>query len=153
MNLAVELGAPSAYRRAKALLNAGRHPGYVGPQMTARAAIHGGLLFAVATGGARSQDAAVAVVNPRNSTLLVFNVRPRFRGEGVGAWFLEYLRPNFARVVESAVPWFQRRGYIPLGAAKQGRKLSTQIMVRQELIALSGRAASCLGPACTCDQS
>ncbi|MGH9525657.1 MAG: hypothetical protein ACRD2F_03205 [Terriglobales bacterium] len=148
----VEIGAPGDYRRAKALLNAGRHPAFVGPGMVARAAAHGGLLFAVAGSGARRRDAAVALVNPRNSTLLVLNVHPRRRGGGLGAAFLDYLRPNFARVLLSAVPWFQRRGYTPLGDPKPGRRFSTQVMVRRELIALAGRAASGFGMLCACDR-
>lgn len=151
MNLAVELGTPEAYRRAQKLLSAGRHPAFIGPMMISRQASRGGLLFAVAGRGASARDAAIAVVNARNSTLLVLNVHPRFRRAGVGSWFLDYLRPNFARVVMAAVPWFQGRGYTAVGAPKLGRRLYTQIMVRQELIGLSGRAARCLAAACTCD--
>lgn len=148
----VEVGAPGDYRRAKALLNAGRHPAFVGPGMVARAAAHGGLLFAVAGTGTRRQDAAVALVNPRNSTLLVLNVHPRRRGAGLGTAFLDYLRPNFARVLLSAVPWFQRRGHTPLGDPKPGRRFSTQVMVRRELIALAGPAAGGFGMLCACDR-
>ncbi len=150
---ALDIGAPSSYRRAKALLNAGRHPAFVGPNMAARCAAQGGLLFAVIGRGANARDAAVALVNVHNSTLLVLNVHPSCRRAGFGAAFLQFLRPNFARVVTSAVPWFQRQGYTALGMPHCGHRLQTQIMVRQELLGLAGRAARRFADACPCPLS
>lgn len=138
--LLVRLGRTDEYKAAKGLLNAGRHPSFIGRETVAKAATNGGLFFAQHDG----QDVAVAIINPRVSTLLVLNVHPAHRSHGLGAAFLGFVRPNFARVLESAVPWFERQGYTPIGAMKQGRTLKTQIMVRAELPALAGRVARLL---------
>jgi GNAT superfamily N-acetyltransferase len=103
--------------------------------MVARNAKNGGLLFFVLDG----RDAAVALVNPRISSLLVLCVAPELRGQGVGRQAMEYLRPNFVRALESAVPYFERLGYVGFGAWKMGRSLRTRIMVRDEIRRLSGR--------------
>lgn len=143
----VVLGRPNEYARAKGILNRGKHPTFIGKTMVQRNAIQGGLLFYIVEG----KDAAVALVNVRNSTLLVLNVLPEFRGHGVGAKFLNLVRPNFARVVEFAVPWFERQGYAKIGEPKKGRKLFTQIMARKELFALAGRVANIFAYGCRCD--
>ena len=149
-NFTIEIGAPQAYARAKSILNAGRHPVFIGPNMVARSARQGGLLFAVVRRGQIPRDAAVALVNVRTSTLLVLNVHPHFRGAGLGSKFLEFLRPNFARVLATTVPWFQQRDYAPLGEPRMGRSLLTQVMVRQELLGLAGRMARHFGETCPC---
>lgn len=136
-NLLVRLGRTSEYKAAKDLLNAGRHPSFIGRETVAKAASNGGLLFAQHGG----QDVAVAIINPRVSTLLVLNVHPAHRSHGLGSAFLGFVRPNFARVLESAV---ERQGYVAIGDMKQGRTLRTQIMVRAELPGLAGRIARLL---------
>jgi GNAT superfamily N-acetyltransferase len=144
--LQVVLGRPDEYERAKRLLNQGRHPAFIGRGTVQRNAIQGGLLFAQVHG----QDAAVALIGIRNGTLLVLNVLPAHRGAGLGRKFVEFLRPNFARVVESAVPFFEGCGYKSIGKSKQGRTLKTQIMVRSELIGLAGRLQQTHGDHCPC---
>lgn len=139
-HLLVRLGRTTEYKAAKSLLNAGRHPSFIGRDTVTKAASNGGLFFAQHDG----KDVAVAIVNPRVSTLLVLNVHPAHRSHGLGGAFLGFVRPNFARVLESAVPWFERQGYIAIGEMKQGRTLRTQIMVRKELPALAGRVARLL---------
>jgi len=134
-HLLVRGGRQGEYKAAKSLLNAGRHPAFIGRDVLVRNARNGGLFFAQHDG----VDIAVALVNPRVSTLLVLNVHPDHRSHGLGRAFLEFVRPNFARVVENAVPWFEKNGYIAIGDMKQGRTLRTQIMVRGELPALAGR--------------
>jgi GNAT superfamily N-acetyltransferase len=131
----VDLGRKTEYQRAKRLLDKGRHPTFIGRHTLERAADQGGLIFATHDGF----DIAVAIIGVRNGTLQVLNVLPAYRGKGVGSWFLNYLMPNFARVLESAVPWFEAQGYVCLGQPKQGRKLKTQIMVRRGLLAAAGR--------------
>lgn len=111
-----------------------------------RNAVQGGLIFAQQHG----QDVAVAVIGIRNGTLLVLNVHPKYRSKGIGRKFIEFLRPNFARVVESAVPWFEKCGYRSLGAMKQGRALRTQIMARMELLALASKIRATHGRKCPC---
>ncbi len=140
------LGRSSEYDRAKKILNAGRHPTFVGRDTVCRNALQGGLIFAAID----DADAGVAVVNVRTSTLLVLCVHPKYRKAGLGAALLEFLRPNFARVVESAVPWFARNGYIQLGDYKQGRSLRTAIMVRGGLTELCGRLATIYAAGCAC---
>jgi GNAT superfamily N-acetyltransferase len=96
------------------------------------------------------KDVAVAVIGIRNGTLLVLNVHPLFRSRGIGRRFIEFLRPHFARVIESRVAWFQALGYIPLGAMKQGRLYKTQVMVRKELLIVGGKLALSHGRRCPC---
>lgn len=136
----VEVGRPNAadYARAKRLLNIGRHPTFVGRDMVARCARNGGLLFFVVDG----LDAAVVLVNPRNNVLTVMCVRPNLRGCGLGGRVLQFVKPNFVRAVEGAVPWFERQGYKPIGEWKIGRALRTRMMVRESLISLAGRLRS-----------
>lgn len=138
----VEIGRLDEYERIKRLLNRGRHPTFIGRAMVARCTHNGGLLFFVAENGV---DAAAALVNPARGVLLVLNVEPAMRGRGVGEFALNYIKPNFARVVESAVPWFEARGYTAIGTWKQGRSLRTRVMVRAALPALAGRLRARLG--------
>ena len=148
LNLQVELARPDEYQRAKRLFNQGRHPAFIGRDTLARAASQGGLLFLRDDAGGR--DIAVALIGMRNGTLLAFNVHPDYRAFGVGSWFLRYLTPNFARVVEFAVPWFERNGYVRLGALKKGRSLNTQIMVRRGLLTVAGKLSRTHGRRCPC---
>jgi GNAT superfamily N-acetyltransferase len=145
----VTLGRETDYKRAKALLNRGRHPTFIGPELVERQAKQGGLLFAQVDG----KDAAVAVINIHLGSLSVLCVLPEHRNCGLGTAFLRYLSPNFARVTESAVPWFERNGYEKLGEMKQGRTLKTQIMVRRELLGLAGRVRRVFSAGCPCAQS
>ncbi len=87
------------------------------------------------------QDVGVAIVNPSINTLLVLNVHPRHRSHGLGAAILRYLQCNFARVLESAVPFFERNGYKAMGQMHQGKSLKTQVMIKSSLIPLAGRVA------------
>jgi GNAT superfamily N-acetyltransferase len=94
----------------------------------------GALMFTFA-----GEDVAVALINPRVNVLTVLCVVPEHRGHGMGGACLAYVQANFARVVESAVEYFVRHGYVAIGKMKQGRRLRTQIMVRKDLISLAGR--------------
>jgi len=85
------------------------------------------------------EDVAVAMINCRLSSLNVLNVLPDHRKHGLGQAVVAYLRPNFARVIESAVPFFERCGYVCVGCWHQGRRLRTIVMVRDELRSLVGR--------------
>lgn len=142
----IVLGRPNEYARAKRLLNRGKHPAFIGRQTVERNAAQGGLLFAQIAG----QDAAVAVIGIRNGTLLVLNVSPDYRGSGLGHKIIDFLRPNFARVLESAIPFFESCGYRAIGKPKQGRSLKTQIMVRSELLGLAGKLAHTHAGRCPC---
>lgn len=87
------------------------------------------------------KDVSVAVVNPAINTLLVLNIHPEHRGHGLGSALLWYLQCNFARVLESAIPFFERNGYQAVGSLKQGKSLKTQVMIKRALIPLAGRIA------------
>lgn len=142
----VVLGRLTDYPRAKTLLNQGRHPTFVGRNQVRDQARQGGLLFAQVDG----KDAAVALINIHLGSLTVLCVHPSQRKQGLGSAFLNYLSPNFARVVESAVPWFERNGYKSIGAMKQGRTLKTQIMVRNQLMNVAGRVRRVFAAGCPC---
>lgn len=142
------LGREQEYERAKRLLNAGKHPTFIGRETVRRNAKQGGLIFAVIDG----IDAAVAVIGIRNGTLLVLNVHPNYRAAGLGSAFLRFLMPNFARVLESAVPWFEKNGYVSLGEPKQGRRFRTQVMVWAVLLDITGRLQHTHGLKCPCSQ-
>jgi len=135
------LGRPDEYPRAKKLFDAGRHPTFIGPDMVARHASTGGLLFATWEGA----DVAVALMNVRRSVLLVLTVVPACQGYGLGDAIVRYVAPIWVRVIEANVPWFERRGFEAVGALKQGRTLRTQIMVHSDVRRLAGRVAESFG--------
>jgi len=87
----------------------------------------------------QNYDIGVAVVNPMKNTLLVLNVDPGHRSHGLGSAILRYVQPNFARVLESAVPFFERNGYASVGSLKRGNSLNTQVMIKSSLRSLAGR--------------
>lgn len=121
----------------------------MGKNQVSRQAKQGGLLFAQVDG----QDAAVAVINIHLGSLTVLCVIPDHRKRGLGSAFLKYLSPNFARVVESAVPWFEKNGYERVGKMKEGRTLKTQVMVRKELMTLAGRVKRVFAQGCPCTRT
>ena len=88
------------------------------------------------------EDVALSIVNPMTNVLLVLNVSPQHRSHGLGTALLRYVQPNFARVLESAVPFFARNGYTKVGELKRGNKLNTQIMIKSSLITLAGRLSA-----------
>jgi len=131
----VVLGRVDEYERAKDVLNAGRHPTFVGRDMVSRNARNGGLLFFCWHG----KDVAVALLDPKVSNLLVLNVHPMHRGHGLGRAAVRFVAPNFVRALESRVAFFESLGYCAVGSLKQGKTLQTQIMVRKDLLDLAGR--------------
>lgn len=147
--LALHLCRAEDYDRVKAILNAGRHPAFVGRDTVRRCANNGGV-FIWSDGDA---DVATAIINPSRSVLLVLNVVPAYRGVGVGGAVVEFLRPNFVRALESRVKFFESLGYVSVGSLKIGRSLNTQIMVRRGLMELSGRLARVLDGRCRCHES
>lgn len=121
--------------RCKRVLTIGRHPTFVGRDMVARNAVNGGCVAFVVG----DVDAAVALINVRQNSLLVLCVVPQMRGRGLGAETVRFLKPNWVRALESAVPWFEQQGYRKVGGWKQGRSLRTHVMVRESLLSLGGR--------------
>lgn len=135
--LAVQLRSHE-YARAKVILNAGKHPTFIGRQSYATWARNGGVVVFQIEG----RDAAVAMVQPRTNCLMVLCVHPAFRNRGLGREIVEYLQTSFARVIESAVAFFEHCGFVSIGEAKMGKRWKTQIMVRKSVMELAGRVAA-----------
>jgi len=142
----IEMGRREDYRRGKKLLNASRHPVFVGRRQAFECADQGGMLFATYEG----EDVGLCYIRPKTSTLWVISIMPGHQGHGLGAAVLNYTAPNFARVIEDVVPWFEARGYTAIGRWHQGRRYRTKVMVRNGLMELSGRVAARIGDRCRC---
>ncbi len=128
------------YKRIKTILNKGTHPTFIGRTLVLKCTMNGGATIWQYHG----EDIGVALVNPKYNVLMVLNVLPQHRNHGIGSAMLRYLQCNFARVLESAVPFFERNGYKAIGQMKTGKRLRTQIMVKASLIPLAGRVAKML---------
>lgn len=133
-------GRSYEYARAKAILNVGRHPTFIGKSLYASAARNGGAMFFLVG----DRDAAVALIQPRTNCLLVLCVAPEFRNAGLGRAIVAYCQVSFARVIESAVPFFRGCGFIGIGEPKMGKRWKTQIMVLGSLRDLAGRVSTIL---------
>ena len=123
------VGNENEYDRIKNILNIGKHPSFIGRDTVRSNAANGGLLFMQCD----NEDIGVALVNPSKNNLLVLNILPHYRGQGFGKIFLDYLKPNFARVIETKKKWFQANGYIAIGKPKKGIRYETYIMLRRSL--------------------
>src|ERR1035438_965358 len=113
-------GREHEYPRAKAILNIGKHPTFIGRGLYATSARNGGAMFFTVDG----RDAAVARMNPRTNCLLVLCVMPEFRSfSGTFAMSLvAYLQVSFIRALERTVCFFRRCGFIPIGEPKIGKR-------------------------------
>ena len=126
------------YRRVKRILDRGKHPTFIGRNLVLRVTRNGGCTIFRFNG----EDIGVSIVNPMKNVLLVLNVDPSHRSHGLGTAILRYVQANFARVLESAVPFFERNGYTKVGSLKRGNSLNTQVMIKSSLIALAGRISA-----------
>ena len=131
----VRLARNSDYAAFKRLLDVGRHPAFIGRQCFATNADNGGALLYEFDG----RVVAASLINPHYGILLALHVHPEHRGHGLGKSIMRFLMPNFARVVEDKVPWFESIGYVAVGKMKQGIRLRTQVMARAALFELAGR--------------
>lgn len=125
------------YKRFKRVLNAARHPTFIGPKQFKQLSNDGGAIVWVLVDDTSQREVAVSLVDVRRSCLIALSVAEP--GAGLGARVMEYLRPNWARVVSSKVEWFERRGFKCVGRPIKSRALMTQIMVRDYLKALGSR--------------
>lgn len=130
----MRLARAHEYPAWKKILDAGRHPAFIGKSTMMRNANNGGALFYELDGAA----VAVSLINPHYGILLALNVRPEHRGHGLGDAIVKFLVPNFVRAIESKVEWFERRGYKRIGKLKRGISLNTQLMARAALFSLAG---------------
>lgn len=136
----VQVGRTSEYRRAKKIFDHAKFPTFMGRETITRAAREGGLLFFTFNG----EDVGVIV------NALASAVEPAHQGHGLGSAMIRYHRPNFLRSTEEFVAFHERLGYTAIGEAKQGRKFKTWVMVRSDLINLSGRIRTVVGEKCRC---
>lgn len=116
------------YDRGKKILNAARHPGFVGRELFYRCATTGRCIVATIDG----VDCGVLLVAKEKVQAL--SVIAKAQGKGVGAALLDHAKPRWANVIGERVAWFERRGYRSVGASKVGQngKHSTQLMERSE---------------------
>jgi hypothetical protein len=131
----IRLARKSDYKTFKHVLDKGRHPAFIGRDTFSGNADNGGALIYEY----ENEPIAVSLINPKYGILLALNVTPEHRSHGLGRAILNFLVPNFARVIESKVPWFKSCGYIAVGNLKKGQSLNTQIMAREALFTLAGR--------------
>ena len=131
----IDIGGVDDYARAKSLLNKARHPTFIGRNQVTKLATNGGLIFFTRDG----VDVGLVIVNVRTSTLIVMAVVRDEQNSGLGTAMLRYAKPNWIRAVESAVAFFEARGYVSIGDWKQGRSLRTRILARVGLFDLAGR--------------
>lgn len=139
-SFAVRLARAEDYGTFKKILDAGKHPAFIGRGSFERNSQNGGALLYCVQGKA----VAVSMINPHYGILLALNVHPDHRSHGLGAAIVSFLMPNFARVVEKRVEWFEKQGYVKIGKLKKGVSLNTQIMARAQLFKLAGRLRSML---------
>jgi len=128
-------GDSVSYRRVKRMLDKGKHPAFIGRDMFSRCAVNGGVILARLD----ERDVAVAIVNPRLNILLALNVLPEFRNRSIGKMFVSFLKCNWARVIESSVPWFEGQGYVKVGSPKKGRAITTFVMIKKNIITMGDR--------------
>jgi len=134
-NFDVRLARESEYKTFKRVLNIGRHPAFIGRDTFAHNSRNGGALIYEFEG----QPVGVSLINPHYGILLALNVVPEHRSHGLGRAIMNFLIPNFARVIEDKVGWFEKQGYRRIGKLKQGQTLRTQIMAREALFHLAGK--------------
>lgn len=132
----------SDYKRAKRILDRGKHPTFIGRDLVIGHARNGGLLIF----RFQDVDVAVAVVNTSVNSLLVLNVVPEHRSHGLGKVLIQFLKPTWVRSIDSAILFFNKVGYVSVGSMKKGRRFGTQIMVKRSLLTLSGRVIRILHP-------
>ncbi len=129
----IEQLSANDYSIAKDVFNKGKHPGFIGKGMHETASRNGGA-FAVVID---KKIAAVALVNMRKNILTAINVLPEYRKSGIGQMLMNYISPNFCRVIEPVIPWFEKMGYVVSSDFVEGNKYRVVIMSMKNLVNLS----------------
>lgn len=129
------------YSELKTVADVCRHPSFLGRKQFSRCAINGGAFLFLW----HETVVAFALVDAKKNNLLAFGVVPKYRGQRIGETCIKYLNCNFARVLESAVPFFEKCGYQKLGELKKGKRLYTAVMVKKNLSDRCGRLRSIFG--------
>jgi len=124
-----DLLGPDDYDRAKKVLNAAKHPGFVGRELFYRCATTGRACIAVV----EEADLGVALI--AKDKLQALSVSLKAQGRGVGSALMAHLKPRWVSAIEEKVGWFERLGYRRVGASKVGAngKHATQLMERSDL--------------------
>jgi len=124
MTVTFSVLGPGEYERAKKILNAAKHPGFVGREAFFRCATTG----AVTVAQIDDQDVAIAMV--AKNMLKALSVVTRAQGSGVGKSILAHTNPRFASVIGDKQSWFEKLGYRAVGPPKVGQngKHLTQLM-------------------------
>lgn len=140
----LSVGSPDrvSYKRMKRVLDLGKHPTFIGFDMSTHHARNGGLIIFTY----QNKDVGVAMMNTRVNCLLVLNVIPEHRSHGLGTAIIRYTTPTWVRAIDSAKPYFEKLGFTSVGDQKQGRRFMTQIMVKSTLLSLGGRVTRIFSP-------
>lgn len=119
-----DLLGPGDYDRAKKILNRARHPGFVGRELFYRCATTGICCVAVVNG----DDLGVALVAKQK--LQALSVVREAQGGGIGKALITRTAPQWVNAIMERVPWFEKRGYVCVGAPRVGQsgKMATQLM-------------------------
>lgn len=115
---------PEDYSRAKKVLDRAKHPGFVGRELYFRCATTGSATIAILDG----EDSGVALI--AKGKLHAMSIIRAAQGHGVGTALLKHTKPQWVNAITDRIPWFEKRGYSPVGGAKPGLngKLATQLM-------------------------
>lgn len=143
------VGRAHEYHQLKRVLDRAYFPTFIGRQSVQMQVPNGGVTLYEYAG----DTIGATVINVNLGILNVLAVVPEHQGHHLGRAILAYTRPNFARVIEQKVGWFEAHGYTSLGAMHMGRRFRTQVMVRGELMQLAGRARRLLMGSCGCCDS
>lgn len=129
---------PSDYDRAKKILDAARHPGFVGRELFFRCSTTGSVTVATLDG----TDVGVMMIAKHKVQAL--SVIVKAQGHGVGAALVGHLKPRWVNAIGERVPWFEKRGYRCVGAPKVGQngKHSTQLLELVDEAAASASTSS-----------
>lgn len=131
------------YDRAKRVLNAARHPGFVGRELYHRCATTGICCLAVRDG----IDLGVALVT--KDKLQALSVARVGQGGGVGSALMAEVKPRWVSSILERVAFFERLGYTKIGGPRVGAngKHATQLLERTgQPVELTPRDASAAPP-------
>jgi hypothetical protein len=93
---------PDEYDRAKKVLNAAKHPGFVGRELFYRCATTGQAVIAVLD----TKDVGVALI--AKGKLQALSVDVRCQGHGVGAQLVNHLQPQWVQAIAEKISWFEK---------------------------------------------
>lgn len=123
--LRFETLGPGDYDRAKKILNAAKHPGFVGRELFFRCATTGQVAVAVDD----DSDAGVAMV--AKGKLLALSVDVKCQGRGIGQALMARTQPEWVSAIAERIGWFEKLGFQAVGAPKVGQNGKTAVQLMQ----------------------